>query len=744
MAGYGWTNYDVREGGRQIINDTGNRLDLVTDFAKSSDDQGPGNWGLRIRGVPRSNALDTQRTTVVFYIGSEESPSETECTVRKIGSPSREDALCFGTISNVGNLLVNISSRRGDGYSHPKLSASSLTVPPDNLWQAKSLFIDLLKSNDCKEGMIANDTGEGNLQFIQFSFVGAFEYDILFSLESASEPMSNTFLSKAIGDSLTIFAERFGSTYSPQLPFQDERYIQFSKYLLSNLLGGIGYFYGTSKIDTSNAVEYAETHPNSAETAASAQPHSDVEERGPYQLFSATPSRPFFPRGFLWDEGFHLQVILDWDMDLALDIVSSWFDLMDENGWIAREQILGPEARSKVPPEYQTQCSHYANPPTLFLVVEAFVARLRGDVLYSGAPSRYLRDPDVGKAFLQNLYPKLKMNYEWFRRTQSGDLINYRSLGRDISEGYRWRGRTPQLTLTSGLDDYPRAQPPHSEELHIDALCWVGSMALALTKISTFLVEERDPKLFSQQLLNITRNIDDIHWSKPDQAYCDTTIREGNRVERVCHKGYVSLFPFLLGLLHPSHPNLGAVLELIRSPGELWSPYGVRSLSRHDPYYGTNENYWRSPVWIPINYLVLQQLLPLASQMGAHHQLAREMYVDLRQNLVETVFESWKKTGIVWEQYNPETGDGQRTQQFTGWTALIVRIMAMPDLDQPEDRHRQPQRPGLRGRIWNTQGYGMTLVVTLTGIMVTCFMFRKRLMRALWRFIRAYFCKYNG
>ncbi|KAF7508559.1 hypothetical protein GJ744_009108 [Endocarpon pusillum] len=34
MAGYGWTAYDVRSGGMQIVNDTGSRLDLITHFAK--------------------------------------------------------------------------------------------------------------------------------------------------------------------------------------------------------------------------------------------------------------------------------------------------------------------------------------------------------------------------------------------------------------------------------------------------------------------------------------------------------------------------------------------------------------------------------------------------------------------------------------------------------------------------------------------------------------------------------------
>jgi len=62
------------------------------------------------------------------------------------------------------------------------------------------------------------------------------------------------------------------------------------------------------------------------------------------------------------------------------------------------------------------------------------------------------------------------------------------------------------------------------------------------------------------------------------------------------------------------------------------------------------------------------------------------MYTELRQNLVDTVYLSWKDTGFAWEQYNDETGVGQRTQHFTGWTTLIVKILAMPDLGDEKVR----------------------------------------------------------
>ena len=133
-------------------------------------------------------------------------------------------------------------------------------------------------------------------------------------------------------------------------------------------------------------------------------------------------------------------------------------------------------------------------------------------------------------------------------------------------------------------------------------------MAGALKRVSGFLKEYEDQNLFARHEQAIQRNIESLHWSGEHQVYCDASIDNRTHV-LVCHKGYISLFPFLVGLIAPNHTHLGAVLHLIRDENELWSPNGVRSLSKTDRYYGTYENYWRSPVWININYMILEQLL---------------------------------------------------------------------------------------------------------------------------------------
>jgi mannosyl-oligosaccharide glucosidase len=59
----------------------------------------------------------------------------------------------------------------------------------------------------------------------------------------------------------------------------------------------------------------------------------------------------------------------------------------------------------------------------------------------------------------------------------------------------------------------------------------------------------------------------------------------------------------------------------MRDPNHLWSPYGIRSLSKSHPLFGQGENYWRGPIWIQMNYLALAALKNVRDVLPAFRPL---------------------------------------------------------------------------------------------------------------------------
>lgn len=106
-------------------------------------------------------------------------------------------------------------------------------------------------------------------------------------------------------------------------------------------------------------------------------------------------------------------------------------------------------------------------------------------------------------------------------------------------------------------------------------------------------------------------NLEAVHWEKELNIYCDTVVRDDTH-RHACHKGYISIFPFLTGLLGAHHVHLPAILDLLRDPAQLWTDHGLRSLNPESVKYGTGDDYWRSPIWININYPAVYESRRLA------------------------------------------------------------------------------------------------------------------------------------
>lgn len=470
------------------------------------------------------------------------------------------------------------------------------------------------------------------------------------------------------------FDERFHHVFGLKKKGLSEGEINFAKSALSNVLGGIGFFYGSSIAQKKN------TEDNSAD---------NLEFLEPISLLTATPSRALFPRGFLWDEGFHQLIIQRWDPELSRSCMRSWMRAMQESGWIPREQILGTEARNRFPGHIRhllIQHPKVANPPTILMPLQ-FLASVnrteagRDEHVFSGCRQSSGNAVDTLDAsstleFLKSALDRAKKYYMWLKRTQSGDK----------EYSFRWRGRSSDvkspdgypLTLASGLDDYPRAEIPSLRERHVDLHSWMTWASGILAKLSEKVGQ--DPSPFLEEHRQLRRSLITLHgysernsMKREDLLLCDY---DGN--EKICHEGYVTILPLILGLLDPADARVGVILKALEDPRLLRARAGIRSLSADNRWHRKGNDYWTGSVWMPFNFLALAALKTKYSvEDGPFKERAKIIFNGLRKSILDNAFRVFLETSQLWENYSPDDdGTGKSGRQFTGWSALVLLMYA--------------------------------------------------------------------
>ncbi|XP_014477267.1 PREDICTED: mannosyl-oligosaccharide glucosidase GCS1 [Dinoponera quadriceps] len=679
---YAWLEHDGRTFGVQEIVD--NHSTIRTTFVKRLGGYHGGDWTARIAV---SNKHEGEEVSLLFYTAIEE---DTKGWIKaNLGDDNHLTGI-EGNTQGLGSFVINLNVIHGTVEEHSFLAtaASGLNVLRENV--LCNLRLASQKGSAKKRIVLAgeqlplsNDGKKIDPNFIVTQVTGRIPFEIEVSYESGSfgtriHKLTGENYDEALERQRRLFADKFESVFKLKSKGYTENEVTFAKMAFSNLLGSVGYFYGVSQVQS-------------------------VHNKGPVPywkapLYTAVPSRSFFPRGFLWDEGFHGLLISVWDMEIELDIACHWFDLMNVEGWIPREMILGQEALAKVPEEFVTQINTNANPPTFFLTLDFILQHKEHEL------------SEKHFQVLDKLYPRLEAWFAWFNTTQVGDLPGT----------YRWRGRdasaTRELnpkTLTSGLDDYPRASHPNDDERHVDLRCWIAFAARVMAKIAETLNYPGNKYRETSQYLSDNELLNKLHWSPDTRAYADFGLHTDKvalrkpapashtqRTQRAQPSGmlrvvlenptlrfvdttfgYVSLFPFILQIVEPDSPQLAKILRDLRDPDLLWTKYGLRSLAKTSPLYmkyNTEHDapYWRGPIWVNLNYLAVRAAYHYSNVEGPYREDARTVYDELRRNLIQNIMNQYRRSGYLWENYDNDVGAGKGSHPFSGWTSLVVLLMA--------------------------------------------------------------------
>ncbi|RHY27385.1 hypothetical protein DYB25_004663, partial [Aphanomyces astaci] len=278
-------------------------------------------------------------------------------------------------------------------------------------------------------------------------------------------------------------------------------------------------------------------------------------------------------------------------------------------------------AEARVPAEFITQFPTHANPPSLLLAVEKLLPHLSQS------------------AVLHRWWPQLRKWFAWYQRTQAGE-------------------------------------EPHT-------------FRAILAKVALAVGDTVEARTFSELSQTYLDTMNRLHWDPATSLYYDYGLHSDDglfedhleRLQFVRRVGYVSFFPLFLQILPLNSPKLAPLGTLVAN--ELLSLHGLMSLSPRDLYFERpnapgDAPYWRGPIWMNINYLALvsfQHYATHASDKSVREQY-QSLYDTLRDRVVAAISHEYKATGYLYEQYNPHTGRGQRCHPFSGWTALVVNILA--------------------------------------------------------------------
>jgi len=183
----------------------------------------------------------------------------------------------------------------------------------------------------------------------------------------------------------------------------------------------------------------------------------------------------------------------------------------------------------------------------------------------------------------------------------------------------------------------------------------------------------------------------------------------------------------LLSIVNPD--RLRRVLRVMLDEREFLSPYGIRALShvhRDHPYtlsldgvshtvgyepaestsglFGGNSN-WRGPVWLPVNYLIIESLQKFHHSLGDEYRVECptgsgqmltlwEVAADLSRRLTRLFLRGpdgrraeyggaakfqadphWRDLMLFHEYFHGDNGAGLGASHQTGWTALVAKLL---------------------------------------------------------------------
>lgn len=201
---------------------------------------------------------------------------------------------------------------------------------------------------------------------------------------------------------------------------------------------------------------------------------------------------------------------------------------------------------------------------------------------------------------------------------------------------------------------------------------------LSLAKIAERIERANDAAYFNEKAARLKNNIMKYHWDKEKFSFWNIRRRDGRAIKRVSYSNFV---PLIQKDLLSDNDAREMIHRYLWNSDCMLAPYGIRSLSRQDPDYNTENiiipySNWQGPVWINANYLNF-----IGLRNYGFDKECRELAFTLGTMLSKDV----DNNGSMHEDYNGDTGEslaptaaqtkGGVFTGFVGWDLLLQNML---------------------------------------------------------------------
>ena len=240
---------------------------------------------------------------------------------------------------------------------------------------------------------------------------------------------------------------------------------------------------------------------------------------------------------------------------------------------------------------------------------------------------------------MADFYPRLVKNNEWFfANTQTGDGL------------CTWK------TVDAGWDTSTRWDKELLAALDLDCFLYLDCMELS--QMARALGKKEEAKRWDAKARELCAAIRKLHWNEKLGIYNDV-LPDKSVSDSITP---VIFWPMWVGVATPKQA-INAV-KYLTDPKVFATKWTMPSVAAGDPGF-LPRDYWRGPVWINLNWTAVRGLERCGQKAAA---------AALREKTLDLI----ARTPVIYEYYDPLTGDGLGSCNY-GWSsALYIDLVLKP------------------------------------------------------------------